>query len=113
MLAGLVSLQVLILQVSTIHLAALLFSVPMVLMEVGQLPTQLPGLKHQFPEAVVVWRVALKARAITGRDITAWNVAAGADGTTFTTLLTSTTVLLGTATAPPLFQYFYNYCKST
>ena len=47
-------------------------------------------LQIQCPEAIVIWRVALKARAITGRDITGWNLAASNDGTTFNATLQTT-----------------------
>ena len=66
-------------------------------------------LQIKCPEAITIWRVALKARPIAGRNITAWNIAASNDGTTFTTLLTSTTALLGSATAPS----FFNISTST
>ena len=72
-------------------------------------PDSTGWLQIQCPEAIVAWRVALKARAITGRDITGWNLAASNDGTTFTILITSTTTLLGSATAPT----FVNVTTST
>ena len=68
----------------------------------GKIPNSPPGwLQIQCPERVRIWRVALKAR---GSDITAWKFAGSNDGTTFTTLLTSTTVLLGAAPAPTYFD---------
>jgi len=58
-------------------------------------------LQIQCPQPVVIWQVALKSRAgLPGRNITAWNIAGSNNGTMFTTLLTSTTALLGAATAP-------------
>ncbi|KAH3788096.1 hypothetical protein DPMN_166226 [Dreissena polymorpha] len=41
------------------------------------------------PEAVTIWRVALKTRAINGKNITEWDVSGSKDGKTFTPLLTS------------------------
>lgn len=61
-------------------------------------------LRIKCPEHVKIWRIALKARHIPGRDITAWNLSASNDGTEFTTVLTSTTALLGSATTPTLFN---------
>jgi hypothetical protein len=61
-------------------------------------------LQIRCPEAVTIWRVALKARYIAARNITAWNFAGSNDGTTFTTLRTSTIPLLGAATAPSFFN---------
>lgn len=67
--------------------------------------TTLPcWLQIQCPEPVVIWRVALKARNIAGRNITGWNISGSNDRTTFTTLLTSTTALLGASTAPTFFN---------
>ena len=62
-------------------------------------------LRIKCPEQVRIWRIALKARSgFSGRDITAWNLSASNDGTAFETLLTSTTALLGSATAPTFFE---------
>ena len=61
-------------------------------------------LQIMCPEAVTIWRVALKARNIAERNITAWNITGSNDGTTFTPLLTSRIVLLGDATAPLFFN---------
>jgi len=62
-------------------------------------------LRIKCPEAVNIWRIALKARSgFPGRDITAWNLTASNDNTTFVTLLTSTTALLGAATTPTFFE---------
>lgn len=61
-------------------------------------------LQIQCPEAIIIWRVAIKARAIAGRNITAWNIQGSNDGTVFTNLITSTTTLLGAATAPSFFD---------
>ena len=47
----------------------------------------------------------MKARSgFVGRNITAWNIVGSNDVVTFTTLLTSTTTLLGAATAPTFFN---------
>jgi len=46
-------------------------------------------LQIECPEAVTIWRVALKARANFERHIIAWNITGSIDGTTFTTLLAS------------------------
>jgi hypothetical protein len=48
----------------------------------------------------------VKARA--GRDITACNISASNDGQTFNSLLTSTTALLGSATAPTFLNVVTN-----
>jgi len=62
-------------------------------------------LQIKCPEPVKIWRIALKARSgVPGRDITAWNLSATNDVTAFTTLLTSTTVLLGSATEPTIIE---------
>lgn len=61
-------------------------------------------LQIQCPEPVLIWRIALKARFISGRNMTAWNVQGSNNGTTFTTLLTSTTALLGSASVPSFFD---------
>lgn len=61
-------------------------------------------LQIQCPEPVKIWKVALKARFFAGRNITAWNIAGSTNGTTFTTLLTSTTTLSGSATTPSFFN---------
>ena len=61
-------------------------------------------IQIQCPDAVRVWRVALKARQFPNRNITAWNIAGSNNGTTFTTLLTSTTVLSGGASTPSYFN---------
>lgn len=61
-------------------------------------------LQIRCPFAVIIWRVGIKSRAIGGRNITGWNIGGSNDGVTFTTLLTSTTVLLGAATAPAFFD---------
>jgi F5/8 type C domain len=63
-------------------------------------PTTTAWLQIKCPEPVKIWRVAIKARNMRDRDITAWILAASNNGTAFTTLLTSTTVLLGSAATP-------------
>jgi hypothetical protein len=65
-------------------------------------------LQVRCPDQVKVWRILLKARPIAGRNITAWNLSASNDGTNFTTLLTSTTVLEGSAAAPSFFNVTTN-----
>jgi F5/8 type C domain len=60
-------------------------------------------LQIKCPDRVKIWRVVLKARNIADRDITAWNLSASNDETTFTTLLESQTILSGNATEPSLF----------
>jgi hypothetical protein len=65
-------------------------------------------LQVRCPDQVKIWRVALKARPIPGRNITLWNLSASNDGTTFTTLLASTTVLEGSAAAPSFFDVTTN-----
>jgi hypothetical protein len=65
-------------------------------------------LQVKCPDQVRIWRLALKARPIVGRNITAWNLSATNDGTTFTTLLTSTIVLEGAATVPSFFDITTN-----
>jgi len=61
-------------------------------------------LQIECPEAVTIWKVALKARAHSERNIMAWNIAGSNDESTFTTLLTSTNALLGAATSPSFFN---------
>jgi len=56
------------------------------------------------PERVAVWRIALKARNIDPRNITAWSFAGSNSDDMFTTILTSTDVLEGSATAPSFFN---------
>jgi hypothetical protein len=63
-------------------------------------PNTTGWLQIKCPERVKIWRIALKARKIDGRDITAWYLSASIDGTSFTTLINSTIALLGFATAP-------------
>jgi hypothetical protein len=59
-------------------------------------------LQIKCPERVTIWRIALKARS--GRDISSWNITASNDSVAFETLITSTTALLGSATAPTFFE---------
>lgn len=61
-------------------------------------------LQIKCPESIIIWRVGIKGRAIPGRNITAWNIQGSNDGTVFTNLITSTTTLLGSATAPSFFD---------
>ena len=65
-------------------------------------------LQIQCPEPIKIWRVGLKARKADGRDITSWNLVAKNEGSAFITLLTSTTPLLGSATAPTFFEVTAN-----
>ncbi|KAH3826339.1 hypothetical protein DPMN_128239 [Dreissena polymorpha] len=67
-------------------------------------PAKKGWLQIKCPEAVTIWRVALKARAIDGKNITEWNFSGSNDGKTFEPLLTSTTKLLGSANAPLFFN---------
>ncbi|KAH3697557.1 hypothetical protein DPMN_085060 [Dreissena polymorpha] len=67
-------------------------------------PAKKGWLQIKCPEAVTIWRVALKARAIDGKNITEWNFSGSNDGKTFEPLLTSTTKLLGSANAPLFFD---------
>ena len=65
------------------------------------------------PEAVRIWRVALKARLFPNRNITAWYLSASNNGTTFTSLIgsqsaPSTTVLEGAAASPSFFEVTTN-----
>ncbi len=62
-------------------------------------------LQIQCPDQVRIWRVALKARSFNGKNITSWSITASNDGLTFETLLTSTSILLGTATKPSFFDF--------
>jgi hypothetical protein len=71
-------------------------------------PSSNGWLQIKCPDQVTIWRVALKARHIPGRDITNWNLTASNDGTAFVTLLTSTTTLLGSATEPTFFEVTTN-----
>ena len=76
-------------------------------MVVGQFLVQQDGYRFSAPVAIIIWRVALKARAgFVRRNLTAWNIEDSTDGVTFTTLLVSTTALLGAATAPNIFLIF-------
>jgi len=67
-------------------------------------PAKKGWLQIKCPEAVTIWRVALKARAIDGKNITEWNFSGSNDGKTFEPLLTSTTKLFGSANAPLFFD---------
>ena len=51
-----------------------------------------------------IWRLALKARNAANENIRGWSFRASKNGTTFTTLLTSMTVLEGSATEPSFFD---------
>ena len=61
-------------------------------------------LQVRCPEEVRIWRVALKARNITGRNITAWTFMGSNSGKIFTTLISSTTTLEGSAQMPSFFD---------
>ncbi|KAH3735851.1 hypothetical protein DPMN_042409 [Dreissena polymorpha] len=67
-------------------------------------PAKKGWLQIKCPEAVTIWRVALKARAIDGKNITEWDFSGSNDGKTFEPLLTSTTKLFGSANAPLFFD---------
>lgn len=67
-------------------------------------PSTTGWLQIQCPEPVKIWRVGLKARKNAGKDITAWTISASNDGTDFRTLLTSTTVLFGSAHVPTFIE---------
>ena len=67
-------------------------------------PSTSGWLQIKCPEQVKIWRVALKARQIDGRDITAWNLTASNNGTDFNTLINSTITLLGSATCPTFIE---------
>ena len=67
-------------------------------------PSTSGWLQIKCPEQVKIWRVALKARQIDGRDITAWNLTASNNGTDFSTLINSTIALLGSATCPTFIE---------
>ena len=56
------------------------------------------------PSPVKILRVALKARPMTGKNITSWSISASSDGTTFNTLFRSTSALLGAATTPTFIE---------
>ena len=72
-------------------------------------PSTTGWLQIKCPEPVKIWRVALKARHISGRDITAWNITVSNTGTDFRTLINSSTVLLGSATSPTFVEVTANY----
>ena len=64
-----------------------------------------PGwLKIKCPDPVRIWKVMLKARPITGRNITSWSITASNDDAAFEAVLTSTTVLFGSTTEPSFFE---------
>ncbi|KAH3690888.1 hypothetical protein DPMN_193074 [Dreissena polymorpha] len=62
---------------------------PMDLMEAGPHLQKKGWLQIKCPEAVTIWRVALKARAIDGKNITEWDFSGSNDGKTFTVLVTT------------------------
>ena len=68
-------------------------------------PSSTGWIQIKCPEAVKVWRVALKAR---GRDITVWTLTASNNGTDFRTLINSSTVLLGSASSPTFVEVTAN-----
>ena len=55
-------------------------------------------------DSVKIWKVALKARSFSGKNITTWSISASNDGTTYESIITSTTPLLGAATTPTFFE---------
>ncbi|KAH3794686.1 hypothetical protein DPMN_148224 [Dreissena polymorpha] len=67
-------------------------------------PAKKGWLQIKCPEPVTIWKVALKARAIDGKNITEWTISGSHDGKTFDPLLTSTTKLFGSANAPLFFD---------
>ena len=65
-------------------------------------------LQIQCPDPARIWKLALKARSVSGRNITSWSISASNDGLTLGTLLTSTiSILLGAATIDVLAAYQY------
>jgi hypothetical protein len=71
-------------------------------------PSTTGWLQIKCPEAVKIWRVALKARYISGRDITAWTITASNNGTDFRTLINSRITLLGSANVPTFVEVTAN-----
>ncbi|KAH3890572.1 hypothetical protein DPMN_014657 [Dreissena polymorpha] len=67
-------------------------------------PAKKGWLQIKCPEPVTIWKVALKAKAIDGKNITEWNFSGSHDGKTFEPLLTSTTKLFDSANAPLFFD---------
>ncbi|KAH3781986.1 hypothetical protein DPMN_159897 [Dreissena polymorpha] len=67
-------------------------------------PAKKGWLQIKCPRAVIIWRVALNARAINGNNITAWEFSESNVEKTFTTLLTSQVMLLGSAIASSFFD---------
>ncbi|KAH3799780.1 hypothetical protein DPMN_153396 [Dreissena polymorpha] len=67
-------------------------------------PSKKGWLQIKCPEPVIIWRVALKARAIDGKNISECSISGSIDGKTFTALLTSSTKLLGSANEPLFFN---------
>jgi len=61
-------------------------------------------LKIECTDPVRIWKVMLKARPITGRNITSWSITASNDDAAFEAILTSTNVLLGSTTEPSIFE---------
>jgi len=61
-------------------------------------------LQIQCPNQVRIWKVALKARSITDKNITSWSISASHNETTYETIFTSTSALLGSATTPTFFE---------
>ena len=53
---------------------------------------------------MTIWRVALKARAIDGKNTTGWTISGSHHGKEFEPLLRSTTKLFGSANAPLFFD---------
>ncbi|KAH3779830.1 hypothetical protein DPMN_157638 [Dreissena polymorpha] len=67
-------------------------------------PSKTGWVQIKCPEPVTIWRVALKARAIDGKNITGWTISGSHNGKEFEPLLTSTTKLFGSANAPLFFD---------
>jgi hypothetical protein len=67
-------------------------------------PSTTGWLHIQCPDLVRIWRVALKARNIQDKNITAWTLSAGNDENSLTPLLESTDALLGSTSGPTFFN---------
>ena len=74
-------------------------------------------LTIQCPDPVSIWKVALNARSVAGKNITSWSISASNDALTFQSLLTSTSALLEAATKQSFFEIntpaSYQYYKFT
>jgi hypothetical protein len=67
-------------------------------------PSTTGWLQSKCLEQFKIWRVALKARQIDGRDIAALNLIASNNVTDFNTLLHSSTLLSRSATCPTFIE---------